>query len=64
MTQTDAREALLSPDELASFLGVPKATVYKWNHTGDGPIPRRVGRHVRYRPADVDRWLEARAAST
>jgi excisionase family DNA binding protein len=51
-------EELLSPQDLADLCGVPLATVYRWNHYGEGPIPLHIGRHVRYRPADVDAWLE------
>ena len=53
------QEALLSPQDLAKLCGVPVATIYRWNHCGDGPMPLHVGRHVRYRPSDVDLWLEA-----
>jgi excisionase family DNA binding protein len=49
---------LLSPDELAAFLGVPLRTVYRWRYRGDGPAGYRVGRHVRYRRSDVEQWLE------
>jgi excisionase family DNA binding protein len=51
-------EALMSPQELADLCGVPLATIYRWNHVGDGPIPLHIGRHVRYRPSDVEKWLE------
>lgn len=49
---------LLSPGELASYLGLPVATIYRWRSRGDGPCGMRVGRHVRYRVEDVDRWLD------
>ena len=49
---------LLSPVELAEYLGVPLATVYRWRSRRDGPAGIRVGRHVRYRLADVERWLD------
>ena len=52
--------SLLTPKELADYLAVPLATVYKWNHVGSGPQAIRVGKHIRYRRADVDRWLEHR----
>ena len=52
---------LLSPDELASYLGVPKETVYQWNHRRVGPPAIKVGRHLRYRAADVERWLDSQA---
>lgn len=50
--------ALMSPQELADYLGVPLGTVYQWNHHGTGPKPISVGRHVRYRHAEVEQWLD------
>lgn len=55
-------EKLLSPEELADQLGVPIGTIYRWNYVRSGPPAIKVGRHVRYRPADVDRWLDAQAS--
>jgi excisionase family DNA binding protein len=49
---------LLRPDELASLLGIPLATIYRWRSRGDGPCGIRVGRHVRYRLEDVECWLD------
>ena len=51
---------LLSPDELALYLGVPRATVYRWRSRREGPCGIRVGRHVRYRLEEVERWLDER----
>ena len=48
-------------EELADFLRIPKGTLYQWRHRGRGPSGVRVGRFVRYRPADVEAWLEAQA---
>ena len=48
---------LLSPQDLADLCQVPLATVYRWNHYGNGPLPLHIGRHVRYRPSDVEVWL-------
>ena len=56
---TDDR--LEGPKWLAAFLDVPLATVYKWSSEGTGPRSIRVGKHLRYRRADVDRWLEEHA---
>jgi excisionase family DNA binding protein len=50
----------LAPNDLAELLGVPVRTIYRWRWTGDGPRGFRVGRHVRYRAADIERWLEER----
>jgi excisionase family DNA binding protein len=49
---------LLSPADVASYLGVPLRTVYGWRSRGVGPRGYRVGRHVRYVLDDVDAWLE------
>lgn len=54
-------EHLYSPKELAEMLGVPLGSLYRWNYLGTGPLPLRVGRHIRFRTTDVDAWLEARA---
>jgi excisionase family DNA binding protein len=53
-------EKLLSPNELAVWLGVPRSTVYAWNYKGAGPKRIRVGKAVRYRPSEVERWLSER----
>ncbi len=50
-----------SPDGLADYLDVPVKTVYQWRHQGTGPIGIKVGRHVRYRRSEVERWLDAQA---
>lgn len=50
---------LLSPQDLAEWLGVPVRTVYRWNHERSGPQAIRVGKHVRYRRDDVEAWLNA-----
>ncbi len=51
-------EDLLSPAEVSEWLGVPIATLYAWKYRGDGPAALRVGRHLRYRRGDVERWLD------
>jgi excisionase family DNA binding protein len=52
---------LLSVDELAAYLGVPKKTVYgcwrQWGLRG-----YRVGRYLRFRERHVEEWLRNREA--
>jgi excisionase family DNA binding protein len=48
----------LTPIELAALLGVPVQTIYQWRHRRTGPPGFRVGRHLRYDPRDVGRWIE------
>ena len=56
-------ERLMTPGELSDYLGIPVASLRKWRVRGDGPTGIRVGKHLRYRRADVDAWLDAKAAS-
>ena len=50
---------LLSVEELAAYLGVPKKTIYgcwrQWGLRG-----YRVGRHLRFRQRHVEAWLQTR----
>jgi excisionase family DNA binding protein len=52
---------LLSVDELAAYLGVPKKTVYgcwrQWGLRG-----YRVGRYLRFRVRHVEEWLRNQEA--
>lgn len=59
---TTTRSDLLSIGDLSDELGVPVSTIYTWNSRGTGPNYLKVGRHVRYRRADVDAWLDSLAA--
>jgi excisionase family DNA binding protein len=49
---------LMTVQDVAAYLGVPVATVYAWNSRGQGPRRYRLGKHVRYRRADVDAWVD------
>lgn len=53
---------LMTVEALAEYLGVPVATVYAWNSRSLGPRRYRLGKHVRYRRADVDAWVDAQVA--
>lgn len=43
-------------DEVATYLGVPKQTVYCWRTSGYGPVGFRVGKHLRWRASTVIAW--------
>ncbi|MBE7699236.1 helix-turn-helix domain-containing protein [Oerskovia sp. Sa1BUA8] len=53
-----ATPPLLTPIDLAAQLGVPIPTLYAWRTRGIGPRALKVGKHLRWRQADVDQWLE------
>lgn len=48
--------------ELAAYLGVPVNTIYAWRSKGYGPPGRKIGKYVRYLPADVEKWVASRPA--
>ena len=48
---------LLTVNELARHLGISKWTVYRLVRSGEVRAVR-VGERIRFRPADVDRYLE------
>ena len=52
-------EGFLTSNEVAELLRVPPATVRQWRYKGVGPRGYRVGRYIRYSPADIRDWLES-----
>lgn len=58
------REALATVQEVAAFLKVPPRTLYRWRYRGEGPPGFRVGRHLRFRWEEVEKWLAAEIRRT
>jgi excisionase family DNA binding protein len=54
-------DRLMTITDLAEMLGVPVDTLYWWRHRGEGPAGYGIGRHVRYRRAAVEAWLDTQA---
>ena len=52
-------DPLLTIDDVATWLGKPKNTLYAWHSRGKGPRAIRVGNTLRYRRSEVERWLDA-----
>ena len=52
------RDGLITTAELAAFLSMPVKTLRQWRYLGVGPKAFRMGRHVRYEPTEVRRWLD------
>ena len=57
-------ERHLSIGGLAEREDVPVQTVYTWNSRGTGPPYMKIGRHVRYRLADVVAWENSRTVAS
>jgi excisionase family DNA binding protein len=62
MTDHDNRVAdppgLMTIDEVAAYLQVPKNTIYRWRHHHKGPSAVRLGKHLRFNRNGVLRWIE------
>ena len=51
-------EHLMSVEDLSTVLQVPTATIYAWRYKGVGPTGLRIGKHLRFRPSDVQAWIQ------
>ena len=48
----------LTPEDLVAMFELPSVeTVYQWRRKRTGPRGFRVGRHLRFDPADVRAWV-------
>ncbi|MBT4477320.1 MAG: helix-turn-helix domain-containing protein [Actinobacteria bacterium] len=47
----------------ANYLQVPKATIYSWRYHGTAPPAVKLGRHLRWKPEDVEAWLVERTST-
>jgi excisionase family DNA binding protein len=57
MSEFASIDRLWSAEDVSAYLGVPVKTLYQWIWRGEGPPVRKVGRHLRYDPAAVKRWV-------
>lgn len=51
------RDAMISKEDLAVFLGRSEGTLDQWASRGGGPEYVIVGRHRMYKPAAVREWM-------
>lgn len=51
-------DRLLTIDELAAYLGIPKQTIYDWRVDGRGPRAYKLGKRLRFTAVDVRAWME------
>ena len=58
-------EQLLSPKTLSDLLGLAEQTIYT-RHSSGGDLPAwiKLGRLLRFRPADVEAWLKRQEQTT
>jgi predicted DNA-binding transcriptional regulator AlpA len=57
-------QPLLSPKALAAILGLAVQTIYN-RHSSGGDLPTaiKLGNRLRFRPGDVDAWMDAKRHS-
>lgn len=58
-------QQLFSPKALAVHLGLAEQTIYN-RHSSGGDLPKsiKLGHLLRFRPADVESWLDAKRQSS
>jgi predicted DNA-binding transcriptional regulator AlpA len=57
MKGTASVEPLWDVEQVSAYLGVQVQTLYAWRKRKYGPAAARVGKHLRYDPADVRAWF-------
>ncbi|MEV0570583.1 helix-turn-helix domain-containing protein [Dactylosporangium sp. NPDC050588] len=60
---TSQHEATWTVDEVAAYLRVPVETLYTWRKRHYGPPAAKIGKHLRYDPADVRAWFRQQSAA-
>lgn len=58
-SSTDSASSILTIDQAAAYLAIPKATLYTWRtrRAGFGPPAVKLGTCLRYRRSDLDAWI-------
>lgn len=65
MTHLTNQKVILTVSEAAQYLGLAQSTLNKWRCFGDGPRFLKLGKAIRYRKSDLDKFLdEHRVEST
>jgi excisionase family DNA binding protein len=58
---TQAREALLTVQDVAQMLGVNRDTIYDWIEDGTIPAVRLTPKTIRFSPKAIDEFIEKRS---
>lgn len=56
-------EEMITPEQLADYLGLSTKTLSNWRSLRIGPTAQRGGR-IQYRKSDVEAWLKQRAEAS
>ncbi|WIG18394.1 helix-turn-helix domain-containing protein [Kocuria rosea] len=58
MSPPDVEDEFLDEAALAIWLNKSPRSLQRWRRSAHGPAFVRVGKSIRYRRSDVERWLE------
>lgn len=59
-TRVDLAEPLLTADDVAELLSIPRSSVYDYTRRQHNPLPSNpVGRHRRFHRSALEAWLTA-----
>lgn len=59
---TSQNDQVMTLEELAGYLKIPKSTLYKLVHEGRVP-GQKLGKQWRFAKAAIDRWLDSEQAN-
>lgn len=54
----------LRPDEVSAIYSLPKTSLEKWRSLKKGPPYHKCGKHVLYKPLEVEKWIENQMIQT
>ena len=57
------QEVWVDADQVATYLGVQKTSIYRWVEKDDLPA-HRIGRLLRFKLSEVDEWVRSRDAAS
>jgi predicted DNA-binding transcriptional regulator AlpA len=58
----NSTDQLWTIDDVSRYLRIPVETLYQWRRKKLGPPACKMGKHLRYDPAEVRRWFTQNAA--
>lgn len=54
----------LTPEQVSEATGIPKQTLAKWRHQGEGPKYVKIANRIYYRPQAIINFLETHEQAT
>jgi len=57
-TQTKTTTVVMTVTQAAEYLGLAVSTLNKWRCHGEGPVFIKLGRAVRYRVEDLEKFIQ------